>query len=240
MNLTLADKASVVADLAAKLPEVEKLKGEINTISKVREYLQEKIDTIAPLTSNITLYQHAGLIQGRPRVPKLEKLIQLVQSQRAQIADDPLKVTAKFNRARFDGIFDAANKELSELRDQAWNKFARGEMEKLLLSDGDLEAALVLPEKAAVVCRLQQIKDECDRQGTAAATTKQAIDRLLSLVAEGTQLEQQIEQLPPAVKTFLKEARTSGAPLSLLTDEVQAWLKLNPETAQRIKIRVGG
>lgn len=168
-------------------------------------------------------------------VDKANTLLTIAAENPAGLADPPFNFRYDF-ADRVSGIAAAANKVLSE----AWRRHV--EANGPGGSDEVLDALARLPQLRAGVGRIRRLRDEVAALAAIPPSDPQAaVARLATLVAEhrAAWADLTADGIPLAIIAFIRSCGSeTGAPLSLLTEEVRDWLT-SRELLGAFRIRIG-
>lgn len=152
------------------------------------------------------------------------RLVGTLQALRDRLRQDPGAVGQGTGFSQFKQALVEYNTSLRDAAQSEWSrrrtKF-QGSTPEAMLSFWD-----TIPELRRDVARVRQFLAELERRGNAFADPEN-LERLLADAAEIEPIVARLDgfDAPPAVQSFLKSARMSGARWGQFTDEVRDWLK---------------
>jgi hypothetical protein len=234
----LIERSKGLIELSQKAMELKKYTENLQGFKSRQEIIDLAIVELSQLIDALRTFRLKGII-AFDFSPKVEKMLELVSYSSSKfIVDREWIIDNKnFNGKHFQSGIDSLKATLSQQLLQAWNNY----LERRLPSTN--------PEILDLLSRIDDFKVTAQKIRNLNGLIKR--DEFPKSQEEFNNIELLIQQLidawhslnasefPDAVLRFLKaSASQEGAPINLLTAEVQAWVIEHHKIAEGLRIRL--
>lgn len=223
--------ASLPARVAALREKLDRLKSlssktaEASDLSGLRGDLDQPARAVAAMVKRHSLFQSLGVPTTAPE--SLSNLRQRAESMRGKFRGDRTSATLKKGTAWKSLINEATavSSDLDKALNAAWRNY------RSILFAGDppnkVRGSLAqTPRNKAALEAYSETYDAFTRLFQTFPTAPMVIERVQGLALELVRIGERFDyDVDPEVKTFLEAVQAGGAPLSLLTPAVLAWMK---------------
>ncbi len=185
------------------------------------------------LAVNLKAMRSEGLLDGplitRPAVESLQKKIDMLKKRLNERRGDLRQGNAW---AKCDNEAKGLAKALSDNLESAWRRFINTQV----TDTASLSTFRQVPACKRPLKKIDELNGLL--KSFALPTTRKEIEEARDLGREAKEQisKMQLNGVPKAVEMLLKNAATSGIPLSELSDEVLAWLRDNREFMAGLRI----
>lgn len=231
------------AGLAEKITRYQQLKSAANQAEQFRtraEQVGRAATLIGQAHQAIQAFEEAGIaIDFVPAnavglAEKATTLKAIATANPAELIDPPFNLRYDFTD-RINGIATAVSKATAD----AWRSYV--EANGPGGSEDVLDALARLPQLRVGVARIRSCREAIARLAAPPPDDpKDAIARLRTLVADhrAAWADLTADNIPSVVISFIRSCAGEGAPLTLLTEEVRAWLQ-SRDLLAAFRIRIG-
>ncbi|MDY6783348.1 MAG: hypothetical protein SW833_12535 [Cyanobacteriota bacterium] len=232
------DKCQRLIELSIQKNNIQSYVKNQRNFRDRQEQIGKAVTELQPLAKALTVFRHKKLLtldSNQNSSPRLNSLLDLIQEAEEQFQKNPDSIVENrnFQGKNFKNSVDGLHKILQEQLLQAWSNYLGRRMPS------------TNPEMLTLLARIETFKPTVEtikrldksiprRDFPKNSEEFEAIEQQIAQLREAWQ-NLSSEEVPEAVLRFLKAASAGGAPLSLLTLEVQNWLDRH-QLSQALKV----
>ncbi|NLL57378.1 MAG: hypothetical protein GX244_02580 [Firmicutes bacterium] len=219
----LVQKSEMLLKLIEQRREIQENAHKVGGLRTRHRELQELLAATSPLVHSYLLLRQNNICETADE-QFVENLTSRIKELSATFANDPETLNQAHSLASLKQSISLLQMTLGTSLEASWQRYVDS---KVPTVSEDLMGVLgQIPAFSSTVRTVRELLREIALIREDPPGNQSVIDNLLAKARKLTATWQKLgsDDVPPAVLQFLRQAVTSGAPLSTLTPEVSKWL----------------
>jgi len=218
----LLEKSTQLIDLSQKKINLQTYATHLQGFQSRQQQIEQAVAITLPLVQCLRAFRKKG-IANLDLTQKAEILLTFIANVESKFQEDPEWIidNENFNEKIFTSRIKQLQKALEEQLSQAWRRYRNQNRPST-----NNEILNLLDKVSAFKPTVQRIRslDLQILESNSIPQSSEDFEKVDRLIEQLKQCWDGADEVPEAVRSFLKEAANEGATLGLLTPEVKDWL----------------